>query len=84
MIALCIVGNHVAEIHKFFDIGPACRTCVLKATRIEASYTIFGNIYSETLKKVEPRASAIRLVKKENPSVARRVTNTLSGKKGVN
>jgi hypothetical protein len=50
VIALCVVGNHVAEIHKFFDIGPACRGCVLKATRIEASYTIFGNIYSESLK----------------------------------
>jgi hypothetical protein len=84
MTVSCVICRKIAEAFKFFDLGPACHGCVLKATVVEASYTINGNIYSETLKKVVPPVSPIRLVQKENPPVARRVTNPLSGKKGVN
>ena len=62
MIALCVVGNHVAEIWKHFDLGGACHGCVLKASRIETSFTINGNVYSETLKKVEPTRQATVVV----------------------
>lgn len=68
MIAVCVVCREPKEPWKFFEAGPACRSCVLTATTIDAYYRINGATYVERLKVEAPAvAPVIRLVKKERP-----------------
>lgn len=51
MVIVCVVHGGVAEAYKFFSAGPACRSCVLKADRIFAVYSIDGVQFREELKE---------------------------------
>jgi hypothetical protein len=66
MIAVCVAGNHVAEVFKHFAEGPACRTCVLRAATITALYSIDGKTYTERLKSPLPKkAEPIQMPRKK-------------------
>ena len=55
MLVVCVVHGGPAEAFKYFTAGPACRSCVLRAERIYAVYTIDGVRFHEELKEGSAR-----------------------------